>query len=80
MAAVNFYAGFKREAQNNPNLVVAGTSSAGAAVDVEVRMQIDNGSALTGLTRKDVVVLLDQMKTYVLSNGGPTAGAFLPVR
>lgn len=79
MAAVNYYVGFKRGAAvASPFLATVGTSSAGTAVDVEVRMQIDNGSGPTGLTRKDVNILLDGIEDYINSGGLNHAGASLP--
>jgi hypothetical protein len=79
MAALNYYLGLKRGASNNPGNVVSGTTSGGTAADVEVRMQINNGSSGTGLTRKDVILLLEQIEEFI-EQGGITgqAGANLP--
>lgn len=78
MAALNYYLGLQRGAANNPNLVVAGTASAGTAVDVEVRLQINNGSNATGLTKKDAVILMDVLEDFINSNGTNHGGANLP--
>ncbi len=79
MAAVNYYLGLKRGASNNPGNVVAGTSSGGTAADVEVRIQINNGSTATGITRRDTILLLEAIQDYI-EQGGITgsAGANLP--
>jgi len=80
MAALNYYLGLKRGADNHLGNVVAGTSSSGTAVDVEVNIQINNGSNATGITRLDVNLLLRQILEYIdsgaLNNG--TLGADLP--
>jgi hypothetical protein len=78
MAAANFYLGLVRGANNNPFAVTAGNASAGTAVDVEVRMQTNNGAVATGLTRKDVNLLLDTIRAFINSSGLNEAGANLP--
>ena len=78
MAAINYYMGVKRGGTNNQFAVVSGTSSAGTAVDVEVRMQIDNGTAATGLTSLDVEVAIETLKSYLHSSGLNHAGTNLP--
>lgn len=78
MAAVNYYIGIKRQFSLIQGNVNAGTATAGTAVDVEVRMQINDGSTATGLTKKDVIVALDTLKKWVNENGLNHAGANLP--
>lgn len=69
MAAVNYYIGGPRGINNNPGKLTVGTSSAGTAVDVEVRLQINNGSNATGLTRKDAVIILDLIEDFIEQGG-----------
>lgn len=76
MAALNYYLGLARGANNNIYNVTAGTSTAGTAVDVELNIQINNGSTATGITKKDVKLLVETLLGYLLSNG--VAGADLP--
>ena len=80
MAAVNYYLGYKRGANvASPGMsITTGTSSAGTAVDVEVRIQIDNGTTTTGITRKDVNILLDGIESFLNEGGLNHAGANLP--
>ena len=78
MAAINYYAGLKRGADSYADTVVTGTSSAGTAVDVEIRMQIDNGSGATGLTRMDVVKLMELLEKHVVQGGFNNQGTNLP--
>jgi hypothetical protein len=80
MAAVNYYLGFKRGATAaSPTIsIVTGTSSAGTAVDVEVRIQINDGTNATNITRKDVNILLDGIESFINSGGLNHAGANLP--
>jgi hypothetical protein len=40
MAALNYYLGLPRGSGENPEVVTAGTATAGTAVDVELRMQM----------------------------------------
>lgn len=79
MAAVNYYIGYKRGATAEGNVSV-GTSSAGTAVDVEVRLQINNGSSNTGLTRLDARLQMEQIIRLMNSNSiqFPPAGTDLP--
>lgn len=79
MAAVNYYLGLKRGAENKPSLVVAATSTQGTAVDVEVRLQTDDGSNATGLTRQDAKLLLKIILEFIEQGGLNSAGANLPV-
>lgn len=78
MAAVNYYIGVKRGAPLNANNVVAGTSSAGTAVDVELRMQINDGSNATGLIRKDVQNAIKVLEAFLESGGNNHNGQNLP--
>lgn len=79
MAAVNNYLGLLRGASNNIGNVVVGTASAGTATDVEVRIQINNGTNATGITTLDVELLLNTIRDYINSNGVTgNAGAELP--
>lgn len=75
---VNYYIGLKRGANSYADTVTVGTTTAGTAVDVEVRMQIDNGTGVTGLTRKDVVKILDLLEKYVIQGGFDFKGTNLP--
>ena len=78
MAAVNYYLGLKRGAPFNVNGVSAATTSAGTAADVEVRIQINDGSNATGITRLDVQKLLEILEAFVESGGKNHDGQFLP--
>lgn len=78
MAAVNYYAGLKRGGSNKVFDVVSGTSSAGTAVDIEVRMQINDGTNATGITSLDVELALAAIREYINSSGVNHAGANLP--
>lgn len=78
MAAVNYYLGVKRGAAVNVNNVVASTATAGTAVDVELRLQINDGSNATGLTRKDALIALEILEAFIQSGGNNHAGANLP--
>lgn len=69
MAAVNYYLGLRRGDSANPGNVQVGTATVGTAVDVEVRIQINNGSNATGITRKDAVQLLDQIRWFIEQGG-----------
>lgn len=79
MAAVNYYLGLARGSNANPLGVTLGTSSAGTAVDVELRVQMDNGSNATGVTRQDVNLLVTTILDLVNSGGVKgIAGTDLP--
>jgi len=78
MAAVNYYVGAKRGSGLNPDLLTVGTSTGGTGVDVEVRMQINNGSTATGLTKLDVLNILCAIEKYIESNGFANDGANIP--
>jgi hypothetical protein len=78
MAALNYYLGLKRGQSNNTYNVVAGTASNGTSSDVEVRIQMNNGTNATGITSLDVELLLRTIRDYLNSNGLDAAGADLP--
>jgi hypothetical protein len=75
---VNYFLGLKRGAPLNVNQVVAGTSTSGSAVDVELRLQIDNGTNTTGLTRKDVMIAIEILQSFIQSGGNNHDGQNLP--
>lgn len=77
MAAVDYYLGWARGQGINPGQVVAGVASNGAASDVELRIQINNGTSNTGITRLDVINALQAIKAYLIGNV-PSGGADLP--
>lgn len=78
--AVNYYLGIPRGKTQNPGNVAIATSASGTASDVEVRIQIDNGTSTTGVTKEDVYLALEVIKQYMLSNGVPggSTGTDLP--
>lgn len=77
---VNYYIGIPR-GKFNLAAVIAAAVSQTTAVDVEIRMQIDNGTTTTKLTKEDVVIAMRTLEQYLLSNGlpGGTPGTDLPV-
>jgi hypothetical protein len=77
--AINYYLGLRRD-QQHAGQVVAGTAPGGTNADVEVRMQIDNGTTTTGLTKMDAVRLLEIIEQYIEGNGvaGGLPGTDLP--
>ena len=75
---VNYYLGLSRGSDFRPEKVVAGTTSAGSTVDVEVNIQIDNGTALTGIRRQEVLQILKVIEGYIQQGGLQGAGTFLP--
>lgn len=79
--AVNYYLSLAR-GKLKVGDVTANTSSQNTSADVEIRMQIDNGSTTTGLTREDVIQAMRTMEAYLLSNGipGGSAGTNLPAK
>lgn len=79
MAAVNYYLGVKRGDEFKPFNVTAGTSTIGTAADVELRIQTNDGSNATGITRQDVLLLIDLLESFIESGGLNGAGANLPV-
>lgn len=78
MAALNYFLGVKRNAALNVNNVVAGTATAGTAVDIEVRLQINDGSNATGLQRLDCIKALEVIEAFIQSGGINHSGANLP--
>jgi len=69
-----YYLGLKNGQEFNPENVTAGTSTAGAAVDVEVRLETANG-----LNRNASVLALAQIIAFIEQGGqGPGGGANLP--
>lgn len=78
MAADNRFLGVKRGAPLNVHAVVHSTGSAGTAVDVEVRLQLNDGSTATGLLRKDVLLALEVLMDFVAAGGENGNGADLP--
>lgn len=69
MAAVNYYHGLKRGASANTGGVVVAAATQGTAVDVEVRIQTNNGSVATGITVKDVELLLNTIRAEIIQRG-----------
>ena len=63
-----YYLGLKRGAEHNPENVTAGTSTAGAAVDIEVRLETGNG-----LTRSEGIYLLQTIEAFIEGGGGNTS-------
>ena len=85
MAANNFYLALtmaQLDTINNENVVGTTTINAGpaqgTAAEIELRIMTDPGSGANKITRRHVVVALNQLKAYVESGGSAHAGAFLP--
>lgn len=78
--AVNYYLGIARGKTQNPGNVAISTSATGTAADVEVRIQIDNGTSTTGITKDDVIMALRNFEQYIIGNGipGGAPGTDLP--
>lgn len=68
MAAANFYYGVTRGQEINPSEVVVGVASNGAASDVELRVQTNNGTSATGITKIDVLIALKALLAYFESD------------
>jgi len=68
-----YYVGTKFGQEINPDNLIAGTSSAGATLDVEVRMETANG-----LTREGTVLALQQIIAWINGGGQAGAGANMP--
>ncbi len=68
-----YYLGIKFGQEDNPENVVAGTSSAGASVDCEIRLETGNGG-----NRKGAIEAMIQFQQFILGNGQAGAGANLP--
>lgn len=79
MAALNYYLGLKRGDPLNVGAVTAQTTTVGTAADLELRLQINDGSNATGLTRQDIILALRKFANYVEAGGNNHAGTFLPV-
>lgn len=77
MAAVNYYIGFKRGDGANPYAAVIGTTTSGTAVDVELRIQINDGSTATGIKKIDVIRLAENIKQVLADS--VFSGTNLPV-
>lgn len=78
MAAVNYFIGLKRGGVGNPGAITATTATVGTAVDVELRMQTNDGSNATGLTRLDVIKIMEVFEQFIANGGLNGAGANLP--
>ena len=78
MAALNYYLGLQRGANFRPEEVTAGVTTAGTAVDVELNIQINNGTTATGIRRKEVLQILKVLEAYIQSGGIQGAGTYLP--
>ena len=76
----NYYIGLSRgnmELGGSGNVTVGTTST--TTLDVEIRMQIIRADAsVSGLTKKDVNVLVSKLLAYLNSSGVNHAGADLP--
>jgi hypothetical protein len=69
-----YYVGIKFGQEDNPDNVVAGTSTAGTAVDYELRMETGNGG-----TRQGAILAMIQFAQFINGGGqGPGGGANLP--
>lgn len=71
---VNYYLYVARGKSNNPGNVTASTSTGGANGDVELRMQIDNGTTTTKLTKLEVLTKLKLFEQYIASNWPVASG------
>lgn len=76
--ALNYYLSMKIGDALNVGAVVAQTTPIGTAGDFELKLQINDGSNPTGMTRKDVALFLCKIANYVESGGNNHAGTFLP--
>jgi hypothetical protein len=68
-----FFVGTKFGQEFNPDNLVSGTVSAGATLDVEVRMETANN-----LTRHGTVLALEQIIAWIEGGGQDGAGANMP--
>ena len=80
MAAVNYYLGLKRGKQGtNAGDVVIATSTQGTAVDVELRIQINDGVNPTNIKNIDVLMIIEAFEYFVTTRGVPgSLGTDLP--
>ena len=78
MAALNYYLSLRRGANFRPEEVVAGTAPLGITADVEVNIQINDGTVNTGIRRKEVTQILRVIEAYIQQGGLQGAGTYLP--
>lgn len=78
MALTEKFAGLMRGQDGQVDSVVTGTSST-STLNVEIRVQTDDGTAVTGITRSEVARLLDTIARFYEQGGLNHAGANLPV-
>jgi hypothetical protein len=78
MAALDYYLGASRGSDLKRISFYQGTTSDGASVDVELRMQMNNGTVATNLTRKDVIIILTAMIAFLQDGGVNKSGTNLP--
>ena len=82
--AVNYYLGLKIGDENNYEKVVTSSQVSagpgqGTAADVELRIQINDGSNNTNITRKDVIACIQILQEFINGGGtGPGSGTNLP--
>lgn len=80
---VNYYLYIARgKLDNQPGLVTSSTSTGSTNGDIELRMQIDNGTTTTGLTKFDVIRALELFEQFIASNGiqSGSPGTNLPAK
>lgn len=83
MAALNYYLGLKHADDDNiGNVVTSNTTNAGpgggTAADVELRLQINDGSNATNITKEDVITRMRFLEEFILSGGPDASGTNLP--
>lgn len=78
MAITNSYIGLKYGDALNVNLVTFGSATAGASVDVELRIQTDSTVA-PPVRRIEVLKCLEIIEAFIESGGRNHAGTNLPV-
>ena len=76
MAATNYYFGLSRGADNQAYKVTIGTSST-ATLTVELRVQTNDGTNPTGITKEEVKLLTDTIMQAILDN--VNSGTDMPV-
>jgi hypothetical protein len=76
---VNYYLYIARGKEGVGN-VTASASTGGTNGDIELRMQIDNGTTTTGLTKLDAIKAMEWFEAFISSNGLPSGspGTNLP--
>lgn len=80
---VNYYLYVARgKLDDNLGGVTSSTSTGGTSGDIEVRMQIDNGTTTTGLTKFDALRALKMFEHFIESNGiqSGSPGTNLPAK